>query len=151
MDDNSENFDELKRLLAVKRHEVPPPGFHRDLRERILNQIAEEDGAKAVGWWRRLVESFELRPALSSGFAAGLCGILVAGVYWGVQSGPEGSLQPSFVSDGQMGDPTREPEIHNPFSATNAVLTSPPPGVFDPQLGPGLQQVSKTNVSKPIR
>jgi hypothetical protein len=148
MDENSENFDELKRLLAVKKHETPPPGFHGELRGLILAQITEEEQAGAAGWWGRFVESFELRPAISTGYAAALCGLLVAGVFFGIQSGHDGGDQPSLASDGIPGG---EIEVHNPFVATNHSLTSPPPGLFEPQLGSGLQHVSKTNVSEPRR
>lgn len=33
-------FDPLRRLLALKRHEVPPPGFFDRLPDRIMAQIA---------------------------------------------------------------------------------------------------------------
>lgn len=146
MEDNSENFEELKRLLKVKRHETPPPGFHDEMRSRILSQIEQEKQSGVADLWQRVAAAFELRPALSTGFAAALCGLLVAGVYLGSQSGDGAGADSSFAIDGQSEVVPGEVEIHNPFTATNDSLTVPP-GIFDPQMGSGLQQVSETNVS----
>lgn len=142
MSDNSENFDELKRLLALKRHETPPPGFFQDLPGRVLNQIEEEQQATAANWWRQLMESFRLRPAFASAFSMGLCAMLIAGVYYG--SRPGQSADTAAPEPGQM-------VVNNPFTATNNNLTSPPSGTFDPALGSGLQRASKTNGSAPQR
>lgn len=145
MEENQENFDDLKRLLATKNHELPPPRFHDDLRGRILAQIDAEAAEGQTSWWQRFVDSFELRPALSTGVAAGLCAVLMAGVYFGSQPGEV--AHPAFATEEQPIGTSGEMAIHNPFTSTNNSLTSPPPGTFDPRLGAGLQQVSKTNVA----
>jgi hypothetical protein len=92
MSKEPENFDELRKLLSLKRHEQPPPGFFRDLPGRIMTRIEREEAAR-IGWWERLREVLELRPALSVGFAGALCGLLVAGVYFGGQSSPDGGTR----------------------------------------------------------
>jgi len=150
MQENQENFDGLKRLLALKKHELPPPRFHDELRGRILARIEAGEAGAPVSWWRRFIESFELRPALATGFASALCGLLVAAIYYG--SRPGEASGPELAIDPQPAGETEEMAIYNPFTATNAAMTSPPPpGIFDPQLGRGLQHVSKTNFSVPRR
>ena len=142
MSDDSENFDELKRLLALKRHEAAPPGFFQDLPGRVLNQIEAEQEAGANGWWGRLMESFRVRPAFSGAFAMGLCAMLMAAVYYGSRPGADsnGSVATDPVGTGQL-------VADNPFNTTNLNQTSPPSGMFDPTVGSGVQRASRTNTS----
>ena len=144
MEDESENFDELKKLLKLKRHEQPPPGFFRDLPGRVLQQIETEE-AKAPGLWERLVGAFELRPALSTTFAGLMVGLLIVAV----QRGQVADSNDASGSTLAIGDPVVEQGtvmVNNPFDQTNHhSLTSPPAGVFDPQLGPNVQRASATN------
>lgn len=144
MEDESENFDELKKLLSLKRHEQPPPGFYRDLPGRVLQQIEAEE-ARSPGFWERLVGAFELRPALSTAFAGLMVGLLVVAVQ-------RGSVADSGDAPGStlaLDEPAVEQGavlVNNPFDLTNHhSLTSPPSGVFDPQLGPDVQRASATN------
>lgn len=42
----------LITLLRVKRHEVPPPGFHRDFAPGVIRRIESEARARArTPWW----------------------------------------------------------------------------------------------------
>ena len=139
MSDDSENFDELKRLLALKRHETPPPGFYQDMPGRVLNQIESEKEASATSLWSQLMESFRLRPAFSGAFAMGLCALLMVAVYYRPQSGTN--------PEGVTSDPRGQMVADNPFTSTNLNQTSPPSGMFDPTLGPGVQRASQTNTT----
>jgi len=143
MSNEPENFDELRKLLALKRHEQPPPGFFRDLPGRVLDQIEREEAA-GVGWWARLKEAFELRPALSVGFAGGLCCLLVAGIYHGQQTGADGD--PGLAVNEVTG---MSPEVNNPFNVSTGEFAQPPVGIFDPQVGPAVERVGfETNAAE---
>ena len=39
MNESENNFSELKRLLKLKRHEVPPPGYFNDFSAEIIARI----------------------------------------------------------------------------------------------------------------
>ncbi len=49
-----EDFEALLRLLALKRHERPPPGFFNDFSDRVMSRIAQEEEMRARSWWDRL-------------------------------------------------------------------------------------------------
>lgn len=142
MSNDPEDFDQLRKLLSLKRHEQPPPGFFRDLPGRVLSEIEREQVAPA-GWWARLKESFELRPALSMGYAGALCALLVAGIHYGQRSGTEGGE--GFVVN-EVPQLHEAGDVNNPFNVSTGELAQPPAGIFDPALGPNVERVGfKTN------
>lgn len=83
---DSENFEQLRRLLAVKRHEQPPPGyFHSFSREVIVRIKAGELGDSETKWWafdgswlHWLWAGFERRPVLAGGVGLAFCGFFFA-------------------------------------------------------------------------
>jgi len=142
MDYEPDDFDALRKLLALKRHEQPPPGFFRDLPGKVQQRIAVEEQGQA-GWWTRLREAFELRPALSMGFAAGLCVLLGLGIQRGRQEQTGGD--PAVA----IGGPVVETQVEsNPFNVSTGELVRPPQGIFDPQIGSKVERVEyRTNAT----
>jgi hypothetical protein len=99
MNPDSQNFDSLRQLLALKRHEVPPPGyfdrFSRDVMARI--KAGETGGASAAerSWLRRLVSMFDVKPVFAGAFGTAVCAFVISGV---ISSDPRpavGSIMPS--------------------------------------------------------
>ena len=98
--DNPDDFEQLRRLLALKRHERPHPRYFNTFSQQVIARIkAGEAGADVAllppalvraPWFQRLWAAFETKPwfAGSVGFAA--CAMLMAGV---VLSGPDDSAQ----------------------------------------------------------
>jgi len=78
-----EDFDSLKRLLKLKRHEQPPPGFFNDFSGSV---IARLEAAGAAGfsdeapWLRRLLAILDTNPFAAAGFGLAACGLLVCGI-----------------------------------------------------------------------
>ena len=83
------NFEEVKRLLKLKRHEVPPPGFFNHFSGDVLDRIRAGETADPqslierlqaqtpwLGSWLRV---FETRPGVIGGFATSLCLLLLLG------------------------------------------------------------------------
>jgi hypothetical protein len=74
-----ENFDQLRRLLALKRYEAPPPGFFENFSTKVAARIASAEGAQ-VSWWQKLGLDFSFRPAAVCALGVVICGLLSAGV-----------------------------------------------------------------------
>lgn len=76
------NFDSLRRLLKLKRHEVPPPGyfdrFSRDVMARI--KAGESGVSFELPWWARFFALFDVKPVFAGAFGMGVCALLVSGV-----------------------------------------------------------------------
>lgn len=137
--------DMLQRLLALKRHEVPPPGFFEAFPDRVRARILAEAKAPSPGWWERLDVGRWWRPAL-----AGACAALAAGLWiWqaGQRSHPttgqplagepataprwvESSLTPATASGPFPGMPTGLD-----LNSGRVSLDSVPPGLFAPGAG----------------
>jgi len=73
---SSENFDGLRRLLGLKRHEQPPPRYFDEFSSRVLARI--EAGEVRLSWWERF--GIDLRPALAAAMGVLACGLVVYGV-----------------------------------------------------------------------
>lgn len=70
----------LIRLLAVKRHETPPPGFFDSLPNRILVSIRAGTEMSDRGFWERLWITIVREPMVAGSYAALGLGALVFGV-----------------------------------------------------------------------
>ncbi len=77
MKPDSDNFEGLQRLLALKRYEQPPPGYFNSFADRVLHRIDSGEDLETLSWWRHLTAGFALRPALAGAF-----GLAVAGIYF---------------------------------------------------------------------
>lgn len=69
----------LRRLMSIKRHEAPPPGFFEGFSSKVIAQLEAETNVSALPWWREWLNVFVHRPALAGavGMLAGV--MLVAG------------------------------------------------------------------------
>ena len=90
MSPEQENFNELRRLLALKRHEQPPPGYFQDFSRHVLARIQSEEAASSQSFWQRLFgpaswgrnlwDGFEAKPLVAGAFGVGICSLLVMGL-----------------------------------------------------------------------
>lgn len=77
MNPGDDKFDEVRRLLAWKRHEAPPPGFFADFPERVRARIRQPAGEPVASWWERLWTGGLWRPALAGACALAAGGLLL--------------------------------------------------------------------------
>jgi hypothetical protein len=103
MNPDSENFEPLRRLLALKRHEQPPPGyFNRFSREVIARIKTGEQGQLGERpWLHWLWTALEARPVLAGAFGAGVCILLIAGIMNSEEAGinSTATLNPAAVQN----------------------------------------------------
>ena len=87
MNENENNFESLRRLLALKRLETPPPGYFENFSTAVMARIragggAAEQQASELPWLFRLLAVFEAKPAFAGGFAFALCLFLLLGIVY---------------------------------------------------------------------
>jgi hypothetical protein len=90
MNENENDFEALRRLLALKRHEIPPPGYFDRFPGAVMARLrANQSGAEAgvaerledrLPWLFRIIRALEYKPAFAISFASALCLLLLAGV-----------------------------------------------------------------------
>src|SRR5208282_3392916 len=89
MNENQTNFESLRRLLALKRHETPPPGYFNNFSSQVMARLRAGETEMADGWSGRLfasmpwllsaLQAVETRPVFAGGFATALCAMLLFG------------------------------------------------------------------------
>src|SRR5947209_2563290 len=91
MNADQENFEQLRRLLALKKHEQPPPGYFKDFSQHVIMQIRAvgpeaEAGIERFLWeipaLRRFWAALEHNPLLAGAFGVLVCALLVSGVVY---------------------------------------------------------------------
>lgn len=118
-------FDKLRRLLAVKRHERPPSDYF----ENFLGEFHRRQRAEPLhhaGWWEQLREFFRAEPLLAARYALGsaIAVLLCVNIYY--------MTHPSPIRGGS--------EMAAIKPATNFALNlpefvpMPPPRHFAPQV-----------------
>ena len=90
MSQDTENFDQLRRLLKLKRYEQPPPRYFNDLSSQVIARIklGERGESNAMidrllweaPWLHRIWAAFEAKPVLAGVCGVAICGLLVSGV-----------------------------------------------------------------------
>ena len=112
----------MKKLLALKRHEEPPPGYFDRLPGEIRARIAHAQ-ASPEPWWRRWLASWDLSPALATSYAVVAVTLVVGGIWMTKQPVAEGG--PQIVTTPV---PSVDANLTNTIIASNAA----PPGLFNP-------------------
>jgi hypothetical protein len=74
-----ENFDRLRKLLALKRYEQAPPGYFSNFSSKVIARIEATDAAE-LSWWQKLGLQVDFKPALMCGLGVVVCGLLSVGV-----------------------------------------------------------------------
>jgi hypothetical protein len=102
MNENENNFESLRRLLVLKRHETPPPGYFNYFSRQVLQRIRAGDTGKSANWlnelfgqalWlEKLLQAFDVKPVFASAFAGALCLLLFLGIIYAER--PEITSQP---------------------------------------------------------
>ncbi len=104
MNPDSENFDSLRQLLALKRHEIPPPGyfdrFSRDVMARIKSGDTGDEYGTTPSWLKRLLGMFDVKPVFAGAFGTAVCAFVISGIVSSEQTPVMGSVTPG------MGNPS---------------------------------------------
>jgi hypothetical protein len=91
MNSDPSDFEALRKLMALKRHEQPPPGYFSRLPDKIILRL--ERGEGQLGFWEKLLSALIFRPALAYGCALAAFSALTFSVINSVQTQPQESAQ----------------------------------------------------------
>jgi hypothetical protein len=87
MNPDPQAFEELRRLLALKRYEQPPPGYFDRFPGEVIARIREcesaaefETLAPRLPWLQQLWDALQARVVFPTAFGAAVCGVLVLGL-----------------------------------------------------------------------
>ena len=107
MSDKNNNFRDLKRLLKLKQHEIPPPGYFNHFSGDVLSRIRAGETGGGSSFLERiqsdspfasaLLQLFVSRPGIVGAFATSICLLLLLGVL--------------FADRSESGMPTSEPSL----------------------------------------
>ena len=107
MNENENNFESLRRLLALKRHETPPPGYFNNFSSQVLQRIRAGQAdtsanlrrsclAMRLGW-QNCCNAFDAKPVFAGAFAGALCLLLLFGIVYAER--PDFTPQPLLQAD----------------------------------------------------
>jgi hypothetical protein len=89
MKPDEQNFEQLRRLLALKRHEQPHPRYFNDFSQQVVARIKAGDTASETGlsgmlwevpWLQRFWALMEAKPIMALTFALTACIFLAGGI-----------------------------------------------------------------------
>jgi hypothetical protein len=107
METEHDQFEQVRRLLALKRHEQPPPRYFNEFSGKVIARLQALDAAQPATWRRRLGLDFDFRPALMGVFGVVACGVLLVAVLTSMSAS-----EPANPNFGLVGDPS------GPFAST---------------------------------
>ena len=134
MSESNNNFRELKQLLKLKQHEVPPPGFFNHFSGDVIARIREGETGGAEGVLARLgsgsfmgslLHIFQAKPGVIGGFSTSLCLLLLISVVMAER--PDGSSSAGDLGglqSPQTGDLASGPLL--PAGATGISISTNP-------------------------
>jgi hypothetical protein len=85
MSNAPEEFEQLRKLLKLKRYEQPPPGYFNNFSTKVVNRIeANHEGVDLAWaqapWLRKFMLLLETNPMAAGLFGVSVCGLLISGI-----------------------------------------------------------------------
>ena len=98
---NPEDYAVVKKLLALKRHEAPPPGYFDRLPGEVRARI-DHAQAHPEPRWRQWLAAWNLSPTLATSYAAAVVMLAAGGVWLTRPSAPSGGQAVATVLPANM-------------------------------------------------
>lgn len=80
MNPETEQFESVRRLLALKRFEQPPPGYFDEFSVKVIARLQALQEQQSRPWWHRWLCYLEERPFLAGASGVACCGVLLCGM-----------------------------------------------------------------------
>jgi hypothetical protein len=149
MENETENFEQLQRLLKLKRHETPPAGYFNHFSRNVISGIRTQQNRRYYAdpmaklnaeapWLMRLWQWLEAKPAFAGAVGAMACAVIIGGIV--LAEKPSGTNSEFAVTPGAGASPfagvsaavpddlnSSQPMV---MAASNS-LAEPPKNLFD--------------------
>lgn len=104
------DFEKLRRLLALKKHERPPPAYFGNFLDEFHRRQRTESLRKP-GWWEQLTEFFRAEPLLAARYALGtaVALLLCVNAYFLTQPPLPGPVATELAATGEGFSPMPPP------------------------------------------
>ena len=145
MNTDQQDFEALRRLLKLKRHEKPPPRYFNDFSDHVINRIQASQAAGREGflgqlaenspWLEKVMSLFQSKPVVTGAFGLAACALLVGGTIYSEQF-DSASLSSEFAGTvSQVGMAQATPLFGNDavltVNSTNPVTSLSGASIFD--------------------
>ena len=117
MNSDHNEFEALRKLIALKRYEQPPPGYFNRLPGRIAARL--ESGEGQPGFWEKVLAPFAFRPAFVYGFSLMALSALTCSMIYSVRSRTQESGQ--SASNNNWGTGTAEESLAGQFNTNQSL------------------------------
>jgi hypothetical protein len=99
MNAQPDDFEELRKLLALKRHEVPPPGYFNSFSDKVIARLQAPEPVTKPTWLQMLGLDFDFRPAFLCGAGVAVCALLSVGIIAATQMDAQDGAISSIASN----------------------------------------------------
>lgn len=113
---NPDNFQDLQKLLSIKRREQPPRDFFTDLAGNVRTRLATEPADRPPTWRQRLGLEDDFKPALPLLFGLCFSSLVAVGLFFATR------VEPTY-RDPLASAPVSDPIAPDPVRATSAAPT----------------------------
>ena len=152
-----DDFEQLGRVLALKRYEQPPPGyFHNFSRQVIVRIEAGELGDPiTASFWsfsggsflQRMWATLDARPVLAGAFGVAVCGFFVVGAL--MSDSAIAVAKDPFSSPGRVISSPWQPEPRADVQLTSSLIGQPATGSLFKEIENHQQALPRQWQSKP--
>lgn len=153
MENENENFDKLKTLLTLKRHELPPPGYFNKLPREVVSRIRAERAANNMDamtklkveapWLMKFWLTLQGKPIFAVSFGTAVCALMLAAIFFAEKP----PTQPSLV-----GSPTAPaiPLVGGTAEGATLAVGEKPILVATNQTQPNLFEMDSNGQTAPV-
>ena len=103
MNEQSAPHQKVKKLIALKKFETPPPGHHNLLASKIISRLEVEQLRARDPWHRRWVLYFNFNPMLTTAYTAAIMALFAFGWHYGEHFESDGPVKSYGSADLRMG------------------------------------------------
>jgi len=141
MENENENFDKLTKLLTLKRHELPPPGYFNKLPGEVVSRIRAERASQNMDvmsklnaeapWLMKFWGAVAGKPIFAVSFGTAICALILSAIFFAEKppdqsplAGSRNAASVPMVAGPSVGAGAEQPLL---LASTN----QNPPNLFD--------------------